>query len=64
MMFHILLLLLFVSLSQSQEEIITNPDFENDFDDDWFCSGSCTLERTDEDSYSGQYSGKVTDRYE
>ena len=44
-------------------EILKNPDFEDDFDDDWFCSGSCILERTDEDSYSGQYSGKVTGRW-
>ena len=51
-----------VNYGLCQEEIIKNPDFEEPFDDDWFCSGSCILERTDDDSYSGQYSGKVTAR--
>ena len=52
---------LFLSCLGQNEELLQNPDFEEPFEGNWFCSG-CLLEQTDEDSYTGDYSGKVTDR--
>ena len=43
------------------QELLVNPDFENDFDGNWFCYG-CTLDKSTT-AYTGQYSGRVTNRY-
>lgn len=44
------------------QELIANPDFEEAFDgDDWYCT-SCTLTQDGFDSYTGSYSGRVTQR--
>ncbi|CAH1789624.1 unnamed protein product [Owenia fusiformis] len=43
-------------------EVLTNPNFENDFGtSDWFCNG-CTVDRTSEDKVEGQYSARITNR--
>ena len=46
----------------AQEELLRNPDFEEPFDNDWVCIGDCTLERTNEDAYTGSWSARVTNR--
>lgn len=44
-------------------EYIANGDFEEAFDgDDWSCV-QCDLEQISSDSFTGNYSGRVTNRY-
>ena len=65
-MVHIPLKLLILALSQfcsfQDDEILKNPGFEDPINNDWICVGACTVERTNEDAYQGQWSGKVTGR--
>ena len=42
-------------------ELLENSDMESNFTDNWFCSGGCTLEQTN-DSYTGSLAAKVTNR--
>lgn len=46
----------------AQEELLNNPDFEDPFGEDNWVPIGCDLTQTDEDAYTGQYSGKVENR--
>lgn len=61
-MFYILFFcFLLTTLVVSQEEIFDNPGFEDPLDgSDWSCL-SCGLTQ-DTDAYSGQYSGRTSNR--
>ena len=50
------------AITAAQDELLKNPGFEDPIDNDWICSGACTVERTNEDAYQGTWSGKVTGR--
>ena len=53
--------LAFTAVTGAEEEL-NNPGFEDPIDNDWICLGACTVDRTNEDAYQGQWSGKVTGR--
>ena len=55
-------ILFILSNGSERQNLLKNPDFEDPFgNNNWSCSGSCTIERSD-DSYSGNYSGKIAGR--
>ena len=60
MLFWFVIVSLAIHLSVGQDELLTNPNFENDFDGNWRCT-SCLLERST-DAYEGQYSAKISER--
>ena len=57
-----ILIWLFLGVTLAQEELLNNPDFEEPFGEDNWIGLNCDLIQTDEDAFTGQYSGRVENR--
>ena len=61
LLFPLIFPLVFVHRIYCQEELLQNPDFEEEFgEDNWFCY-SCRMEHST-DAFTGRHSAAVTGR--